>query len=157
MIDVVTDPDRLAALEASGLLAKDVLGRLNHLTYSAVQITGGDASQINVLGGEWQNTIAAYPVPLPDPYPVEQSGCQEVIRQDDTIVIPDTAAHPLTCNLPWVQVWRGYLGAPIHHDGEPIGAMCLLSATPREWRQHDVLALAGFVRLVMLSIDPHRR
>ncbi len=147
------DPARLAALEESGLLDKDVVGRLNHLTFSAVQITGADASQINVLGAVIQHTVAQYPEPLAEAMPVESSGCYEVVRRTATIAITDTVEHPQTCDLPWVQLFRGYLGTPVCFDGQPVGAMCVLSVEPRVWRTHDLLALEGLAQLAALSID----
>lgn len=151
---VITDPDRLAALDASGLLDKDVAGRLNHLAYSATMLTSTDVSQINVLGNLSQTTIAQYPEPLRGPISAESSGCHEVVRLGTTIVIPDTVLHPVTCDLPWVEDFRGYLGTPVHYSGQVIGALCVLTANPRDWHTRDLLTTEGLARLVSLSLEP---
>jgi len=152
----IDDPVRLAALEESGLLDKDVVGRLTHLTYSAVMITGADASQINVLGDVTQHTIAQHPEPRRAPIPVEASACYRVIQQNVTIAVVDAAHDPDACDLPWAQDFRGYLGTPVCYDDEPIGSICVVSVEPREWRRHDELALEGLARLVSLSVELDR-
>ena len=153
----LADPHRLAALEASGLLDKNERGRLSHLTYSAVMLTGADISQINVLGAVIQHTIAQHPLPLREPVPVGVSACYEVIRQDATVVIADAANDPNACDLPWAQEFRAFLGTPVHHDGEPIGSMCVVNVKPREWRSCDRMAVEGLARLVSLSVELDRR
>lgn len=147
------DPVRLAALKTSGLLEKDVAERLNHLTFSAVALTGADASQINMLGDVTQYTIAQHPAPPREAIPVGVSACGEVIRQNTTVVIVDAYNDPDACDLPWAQDFCAFLGTPVHHQGEPIGSMCVVSVKPRVWRLHDRLALEGLSLLVSLSID----
>lgn len=147
--------DRLAALAASGLLEKDVQARLCHLAYTAAALTRADIAQVNVVDGTLQHHVCQWPPPAnPDPRAAETSGCTTVVKTGLTLAITDTCAHPITCDLPWTDQYRGYLGTPILFAGQSVGALCVLSSTPRAWSAHDLLALEGVARLLMLSLDP---
>ena len=57
------------------------------------------------------------------------------------LVVPDSERHPVLCDMPWAQVWRGYLGCPITYDDQVIGSFCVLSQEPRTWTLTDNLTL----------------
>lgn len=83
------------------------------------------------------------------------TGCRHVVAMNAPLSISDAAADPITAEMPWLHLYRAYLGVPVAFQGQPIGALCALSATPRAWSQHDRMALLGVANLVMLSLE-HR-
>jgi len=150
----LSDPDRLAALERSGLLLKGAGERFHHVCYSVVQLLRCDASMLNVITASQQIFVAEYPPSVVErvPVPVEDSGCREVVLARNTLVIPNTREHPIMCVRKWTQEWGGYLGTPVHFDGHIIGSLCALSHQPREWTHHDKLAIETFGALVADSM-----
>lgn len=146
------DPERLAALERSGLMRHAQDQRLNHLCYTAQQLLQCDAVQLNVITESEQHYIAEWPRAAPrSPIRVADAGCREVILASEPVVVPNTIEHPVMCQMPWVATWGGYLGVPLG-GLLPIGSMCALTHQPREWSQQDVLALRSIGDLVLSSI-----
>lgn len=143
------DPNRLAALERSGLLSRALDERLERLVTTAASVLNADASQLNVLTDTSQHRLSRWPpVTCTQVSPVSESGCRHVVEAGTTLVVPDTAEHPVLCVMPWARTWRSYLGTPIDYDSEPIGALCVLTRQPREWSRTDVMALEAVGRLV---------
>lgn len=144
------DPRRLAALSRSGLLLRPLNDRLDRLVATAASVVAADAAQVNVVDDTSQHHLSRWPpVVSTEPRPVQESGCRHVVETGHTLAVPDTLADPVFCVLPWVRDgWRGYLGTPICYEGEPIGALCVLSHQPRRWFRADTLALEAVARLV---------
>lgn len=150
---VLTDPVRLDALERSGLLRKSTEQRIEHLAFSACRLLLADACQINALGAETQHTVVGWP---PGNYPdkrLEDTGCREPVVTRLPFIVDDAKTHPVTCTLPWVDEFRGYLGVPIFYDEQVLGSICVLSNSPRRWKSYEVSAIVGVARLVGMSLD----
>lgn len=140
----LADPVRLEALRRSGLLGRPATERLRRLVRTAAEMVQADAAQLNLVDEHLVHHVALWPVPdgPEGPWPSEQSGCQHVVG-GEVFAVQDSVLHPLTCELPWTGTWRGYLGAPVLFQGEPVGALCVLTRQPREWTSVDVLALSS--------------
>jgi len=147
------DPCRLAALERSGLLFRPLPDRLDRLAEQAAVQLGADAGLLNVLDAESQHHLAQWPERTATVTPVEQTGCQLVITAERTVAVPDALTHPVLCRLPWVETWRGYLGAPVLYDAQVLGSLCVLSREPRAWTNYDALSLRALARLVGQALD----
>ncbi len=147
------DPARLTALQRSGLMRKEVAERLVHICYTAHQLLRADGAQLNVLDDQKQYVQAEWPPAELDPIPIELSGCQEVVKVEKPLVVPDTREHPVMCLLPWSGHWGGYLGVPLCYDGHVIGALCALSHETRNWSDQDVLALQSLSQLATWSLE----
>lgn len=153
--DRLQDSLRLAALERSGLLVKPPTERLRHLVYTAYTLLRADAAQINVLGSKLQHTHVEWPRTGPPTADREiaAAGCRLVLELEGTLVIPDALEHPVACQMPWVGVFRGYIGAVLCYEGEPIGAMCALTVQPRQWTTADKMTLEGLTSLVAQAVE----
>ena len=150
--DYLTDPARLAAVRASGLLGL-VRARLQALTVQARFQLDADAAQVNVVDGELLHHAAASPpasAPTPTD-PAETSGCRVVVEVGDVVAVDDTATDAAWCDLPWAGTWRGYLGAPVRYDGETVGSFCVLTRQPREWTDQDREALRALAVRALTS------
>lgn len=148
------DPERLAALQQSGLLHKSMPERIDHLAFAACRLLLADACQINALTNDTQHTVVGYP---PGNWPDKEladTGCRESVLTRAPFVVTDTKLHPVTCTMTWVEHYRGYLGVPIFYRGlEVLGSICVLSKEPRKWKPYEVSAMTGVARLVAMSLD----
>lgn len=150
----LADPVRLAALRESGLLNRTIDQRLDHLVFTAARLLVADTARINALDQEQQYTVVGWPPgTAPAERPVEDSACRAVVLTGQPLQIPDTALHPVTCDLGWHDVFRGYLGVPVLYDGHVLGSLCVMTYQPRSWRSYEVVGLEGLARLVGMSLD----
>lgn len=147
------DPQRLEALERSGLLRKDVGQRLDHLTFSACRLLQADMSLLNAVDDTFQHTVVGYPPGTTLTLPIELTGCREVVLSGKPLAIPDIVEHPVLCTVPWGERYRSYLGCPISYDDEIIGSICVLSERPRAWKNYEISALEGVARLAGMSLQ----
>lgn len=145
---------RLAALERSGIRLIGVQEALQEACQAAAGLLRGDAAQVNVVTRYEQEFLAEWPRPRRwrKPVPLSNSGCREVVIAEHTLVIDDTHEHPVVCVMPWVQDWRGYIGAPIAYDTQVIGSLCVLTKEPRDWTDGDVAALEVLADKVSASL-----
>jgi GAF domain-containing protein len=150
---ILDDPQRLRALERSGLLRHPLGEQLNRLCYTAQQLLNADAVQLNALTETHQVHIAEWPRVKRDDIPITTSGCQSVAVAGVPIVIPNTIEHPVTCVMPWSATWQGYMGVPLKHEGQTIGSLCALTHEPRQWRDIDVTALQALAAMAMGSLQ----
>lgn len=147
------DPERLQALADSGLLNKNVQARMEHLAFASCRLLLADVSQLNAMDEHFRYVVAGYP---PGDWPIllsGQSGCREVIEQGVALSIEDSRQHPVTCSMPWVERFRGYLGVPVSYHGQILGSLCVLSVEPRAWKDYEVAALSGVARLAGMSLE----
>lgn len=157
---VLSDPDRLAALRAAGLVGSGPEPVFDDLTRLAAAVTGCSLAAITFVdeyrtfwksvpsleyGGAaaWQNAVpdsfCYFPVGMGAPFIVE-----------DAAVDPRTEGHPAI--EPWgVGAWAGFpiLGP----GGEAIGSMCVIDPSPRVWRPQDLETMAALSRAVSNEIN----
>ena len=148
-------PERLLALERSGLLRHDVVGRLDLLCETACTILEVPMSQVNILGSDYQVNIGKWPPDDDRVMDVRLTICKEVIAALEPVVVPDTLLHPVMCLSPIVTVSgaRSYLGVPIFFSGEAIGTFCVGDLVVRNWHTWNVAGLQGLARLAGLAVN----
>lgn len=152
----LSDRDRIAALERSGLLKKDLDGRIQHLAYTAYSLLKADAAQLNVHIDGIQRTVAEWPRAAPVDLPAPDSGCYQVLVAEQTLAVPDTLDHPTMCVLPWANTFRGYLGAVVCFDNQAVGTLCALSIEKRCWTPLEIVTIEAVARLVTLCLEEER-
>ncbi|MDI6100259.1 SpoIIE family protein phosphatase [Actinoplanes sp. NEAU-A12] len=159
---VLSDPDRLAALAASGQTDSGPEQVFDDLTRLAVRVTGCAISAITFVGETrtywksvphlpyggaeaWQNAVG-------DSFCYFAIGAGEPFIVEDAEKDPRTAGHPAIG--PWgVGAWAGF---PIlSADGHAIGTMCVIDPEPRTWRSGDLETMAILARAVSSEIN-HR-
>ncbi|MEP2982698.1 MAG: GAF domain-containing sensor histidine kinase [Sulfitobacter sp.] len=82
--------------------------------------------------------------------PLSHSFCKHVRDTGEPLVVTDARKHPLLKDNPAITEFGivSYLGIPFHGDrGMPIGALCCISPSPKEWEMEDVEALAELVTI----------
>jgi GAF domain-containing protein len=152
-VNQLTDPIRIEALQRSGLLDRTVAQRLDHLAFAAARLLLADAALINGLDGGSQYTPVGWPQGEWPVHPVGVSGCQHVVLTGQPFVVNDALVNPVTCEMPWAERFRAYLGVPVCYDDHIIGSLCVLNAAPRTWKPYEIQALEGVSRLVTMSLE----
>ena len=77
--------------------------------------------------------------------PINQSFCVHAVEDNNTLCIPDALQDERFRENPLVKAdpgIRAYAGVPIRlREGPPIGAICAISTSPKEWSDKDVALL----------------
>lgn len=150
---LLDDPARLQALQASGLLRKDVPRRFDHLVFTAATLLRADVAELNVVTATMQYTTAGWPPGVHVARTIADSGCRVVIEGGVTLAVSDAVMHPIMCEKSWAGEHRGYLGTPVMFQNECVGSLCVLTYKVREWSRLDVQALEGLANLASLSLE----
>lgn len=157
---VLSDPERLAALSASGQVGSAPEQTFDDLARLAASVTGCDISAITFVGEtctywksvphlpyggveKWQNAVGDsfcyFPVGMNAPFIVQ-----------DAVTDPRTAGHPAIG--PWgVGAWAGF--PIVTADGQAIGSMCVIDAHPRVWTADELETLEILARAVSGEIN----
>lgn len=153
--DPINDPERLDALQRSGLLRHDERERFDILCETAASLLSVPIAQLNVLNADEQISVGAYPCDTMRRLRVQDTNCQVTIRAAEPVIVENTLLHPIMCISPLTQVLgvRSYLGVPVFFDEEPVGAFCVADYKVREWGGWDVIGLQGLARLAGLAVD----
>lgn len=83
--------------------------------------------------------------------PLSHSFCLHVKRSNAPLVVPYALDHPVVRNNPAILAMNvvAYLGVPIATpDGNPIGALCVISGKERHWSDNDIATLEDLANCV---------
>jgi GAF domain-containing protein len=153
----VRSPDRLAAVERSGLaglLPEDAFDRLIEL---AVELIGVPRGVIALVDSERTTAMSSvgFPEGLALFAPIDQSFCRFVVSSGRPFVVEDANNDPRTIGDPAIQAfgavsWAGY---PIEDgDGVVLGTLCVMDSGPHEWTATDLQVLATLARAASTEI-----
>ena len=143
----VLDPDRLGALEATGLVDTDSEAEFDRLTSLTARSTGAPISLVALVGRDRSFFKSAHGLPEMPPdrsVPLSHSMCQHVVSSGEPLVVSDTRSHPvLRDNAAVTEMGAGaYLGVPIRSPaGHVLGTLCSVDVEAREWSLDDVATL----------------
>ena len=147
------DPDRLAALAETGLLASGPDERLDRLSRLAARASGAPRAAISLVDALGQVFVGSHGMPpdAPSRTGIAESVCRHVVEGGRPIVLPDLADEPGLA-LPAGPV-RAYLGVPLATArGHVLGAFCLMDVRPRAWTVEDRATLGEFADAAMAEI-----
>ncbi|SNR64805.1 bifunctional diguanylate cyclase/phosphodiesterase [Blastococcus mobilis] len=107
-------------------------------------------------GGEWliHNTVKTVDLPVTARFVQrrDRTHCDLMVSGRIGSVVPDSAGHPLTAELPGVVEWglRAYVGVPVHRrNGALWGSLCVLARDPDErLTERD----AGVLRVIAAAV-----
>jgi serine phosphatase RsbU (regulator of sigma subunit) len=157
---VLSDPERLASLAATGQVGTAPEPAFDDLARLASSVTGCGLAAITFVGEyrtywksvpslpyggleAWQNPVGDdfcyFPVGLNGPFIVE-----------DAVNDPRTAGHPAIG--PWgVGAWAGF--PIVTTDNQPVGSMCVIDPSPRKWTPGELRALETLARAVSSEVN----
>ncbi|WP_309740697.1 GAF domain-containing sensor histidine kinase [Chamaesiphon sp. OTE_20_metabat_361] len=156
----VLQPDRLAELEATGLLDSSVEETFDRFTRLASTILKTPVSLVSLVDRERQFFKSS--IGLQEPWassretPLSHSFCQHVVETSEPLCIVDTRLHPLfkehlgTIELGVV----AYLGVPITTaKGHTLGSFCAIDTKPREWTPEELATLSDLTALLIGQVE----
>lgn len=150
------DPERLAAVERTGLLdspREDSYDRLVAMVVDALQVPSAAVSLIDNRRQFYKSAVGL-PIELDQAreLPVDQSICQYTIDGGDILTVEDARLHDVLKDHPAVlsKLAVSYMGIPLKDDqGHAVGTLCVWDDQPREWtvgHQQILQDLAWIVR-----------
>lgn len=157
------DPRRASALADSGLLDAPAEPRFDRVTRLACDVLGTPVSLLSVVDVDRQFLVSQ--VGLPEPTAprrqarLTHSLCQHVVATDQPLVVPDARLHPVLgeCLADDELDVVAYLGVPVRwHDGEVLGAICVIAPIARHWSGGDVDVLTGIAEQVHTELALRR-
>ncbi len=156
----VTDPDRLSALQASGLLSEEFSPSLDRWTRLAAGLIDTPVALLSLVDADRQY-FKSY-VGLPDEVasdretPLSHSFCQHVVSSQRALVISDARKHPLVSDNGAVADLGviAYAGQPVTTaDGHTLGAFCVIDDSPREWTTQELGLLEDLAAGLLAEIE----
>lgn len=152
----LTSPERLAALQNTGLLdcpASD--DRLDTFTRLAAQIVDVPTVLISLVEDTRQyfkSVASTDDSACKGWYPLNACYCQDVIGVAMPLIMADAWAEPEFASR--ASKIRGYAGIPLMTaNGQVIGSFCALDENPRNWTKRDVEVLTALAGAVTCEIQ----
>jgi signal transduction histidine kinase len=155
----LTDPHRLAALRATGLLDSQPEEAFDRLTRLAVKLLRAPISIVSLVDDRRQ--FFKSHVGLIEPWataretPLTHSFCQHVVSTGKPFIVSDAPNHPIVRDnlaIPDLGV-IAYAGMPlITEDGETIGSFCAIDTQARVWTQDELDAIESLAATAMTEL-----
>ena len=150
----ITDPKRLAALYATGLLdspREEVYDRITRAAADALDAPHAAVSLIDVDRQFFKSTVGmGGDSPEERQVPLDRSVCQYAVANGAPLILEDARVDPVFKNHPVVRDGSvvAYLGIPlIDDDGNAIGTLCVFDDKPRLWGTGHVQVLSDLAAL----------
>ena len=145
---VISDPERLSAVRATGLLDA-AEPTFDSLTRLAARLLRAPAAFVSLVDESRDFYVSA--VGLDDALGstrelTGETFCHYTLAgatPEAPLVIPDTAAHPTFGDVPTVRSMgvAAYMGVPLVVGGHPVGALCVVDTVPRDWTPEETEVL----------------
>jgi diguanylate cyclase (GGDEF)-like protein len=150
------DPERLAAVEATGLMdapAPEAMQRLSRLISHLLRVP---VALVSFVDDERQYFVGATGFEV-EPFaserqtPLSHSFCQHVVTSGEQLAVEDSRGDSRFEGNRGVDELgiTAYLGVPVRSDdGHLLGSLCAIDSEPREWTAEDEAALRDLGELV---------
>ncbi len=157
--EAIRDPERLAALRATGLLDSEVEEVFDRLTRLAVKLLGVPAAFISLVdeNRDFYKSACGFGEALDSAR--EMTGrtfCHYAIQSEEPLVIDDTEGDPVYREIPTVKSLGvgAYVGVPLVIDGnKALGSFCAIDLKPRQWTPREVEVLTELAASAKREIE----
>ena len=156
----LSDPRRIAAVRATGLLDTAPEQPFDDLADLAATITGCARAFITLVDADrsfWKSCVGVDLQQAPERQsPVRESFCYFLVGLGSRFVIDDAAEDPRTRDHPSITPMKigGWAGYPVlGPGGEVLGSMCVIDENPHAWQSAELAALATLARAVSNEIN----
>lgn len=147
--EAIYDPERLAAVRATGLLdtgPEDNFDRLARLAAMLLDAPMAFVTLVDDRRSFWKSAVGTLPAEVAGERetPVEHSFCQHVVGSRAAVFVDDAELDPRTSVNPLVQSLnvRAWAGFPVRSPaGEVLGSFCVVDHRPRRWSERDMEVL----------------
>jgi PAS domain S-box-containing protein len=141
--DPLHDPDRLAAVRATGLLDTPPETEFDRLTRIAARLFGTPISLLTLVEANRQFFKSSVGTPVRETN-IDSSLCRFVAVRNAPLILTDAAADPrFATHLAHTELGiRSYLGIPVRsRRGHVVGSFCVADRAPRLWTDDDMSIL----------------
>jgi hypothetical protein len=152
---VIADPERLAALRATGLLdspPEELYDRITRAAADALDAPFAAVSLVDVDRQFFKSSVGIDDgTPQSRQTPLNRSMCQYAVANGASLVVEDARNDPVFRHHPAVVdgTVGAYLGIPLKDsDGNAIGTLCVFDIKPRLWSTGHVQILNDLAGLV---------
>jgi GAF domain len=158
------DPDRVGALEATGLLDSEIDPAFDRIARLAAQVLNAPVALVSLVDADRQFFKSC--LGLPEPWasrrgtPLSHSFCQHAVASREPLIVDDAREHAvLGDNLAIRDMGVvAYAGIPlIDSEDNALGTLCVIDSQPRHWTSHQVQLLADLAASVVTEITLARR
>ncbi|WP_285503990.1 GAF domain-containing SpoIIE family protein phosphatase [Actinokineospora sp. NBRC 105648] len=156
----LSDPARLAAVRATGLLDTGPEAAFDDLASLAAALTGCGRAFVTLVDERrsfWKACIGVDLHEVPDRQdPVRESFCYFLVGLGDTFAVEDAVNDPRTRDHPSVRPMNigAWAGHPIFDgDGRVLGSLCVIDDRPHPWDPAVLASLATLARAVSTEIS----
>jgi len=156
----VTDPERVEAVRATGLLDSDVTPEFDRVARLAAHVLNAPVALVSLVDADRQFFKSC--LGLPEPWssergsPLSHSFCQHPVASREPLLVDDAREHPvLRDNLAIRDMGViAYAGVPlIDADGFALGTLCVIDSRPRHWTTHQLQLLRDLAASVVTEIS----
>lgn len=138
----VVDPDRLRAVEATGMVDSLPEAAFDRLASLAADLLDAPLAFVTAVDAErsWYKSLVGASADGRRWGPVEESFCQYVVGAGEACLFDDAREDPVAGRNPAVArgevvAWAGF---PVHApDGHVLGTLCVVDTEPRRWTDRD--------------------
>ena len=154
----VRDPERLAALQQSGLLETGSEEEFDRFTRMAARLVGAPIARLSVVDDEAQHFKSAIG-PLPATgrsTPLTHAICKHVVGEQAPLRIDDAANDSRVAGNGAVldDGTGAYLGVPVQSpDGHVLGSLCVADAQAHPWSESDLEVLGDLAHAVETELE----
>ncbi len=159
LAEVLHNPHRLAALNATGLLDGPANDAFDRLTALAARILDAPVALVSLVDSDRQ--VFASCLGLPEPWvssretPLSHSFCQHTLTTGAPLVISDARDHPLVLDNLAIRDLQviAYAGIPlVTGEGQVLGSFCVIDHQPRQWTEREIGILRDLAHSVLTEI-----
>lgn len=149
----ITDPDRLQALYATGLLdspPEEAYDRITRAAAAALDAPSAAMSLIDVDRQFFKSSVGMGTAEEDRQTPLGRSVCQYAVANGAALLLEDARTDPVFRNHPAVLDGSvvAYLGIPlIDHEDNAVGTLCVFDDKPRLWGTGHVQILSDLAHL----------
>jgi GAF domain-containing protein len=153
----VKNPERLAAVEHSGLIGLSGDDAFDRLLELAIAVTGAPRGVIALVDAKYTTAISGYGFPegLPLFAPIDFSFCRFVVGHGRPFLVEDAPNDPRTIGDPAIEAFGAvaWIGFPVEDSHRNVlGNFCLMDASPREWTQLDIQTVATLAQAASTEV-----
>lgn len=147
----ITDPDRLQALYATGLLDSPPDEAYDRITRAAAAALDAPSAAMSLIDVDRQFFKSS--VGMGDDErqtPLDRSVCQYAVANGSALLLEDARTDPVFRNHPAVRdgTMVAYLGIPLtDNDDNAVGTLCVFDVKPRLWGTGHVRILSDLAQL----------
>ena len=157
---IASDPARMKALRATGLLDSGADEAFDRLTHLAAKLLNAPVALVSLVDEDRQFFKSS--IGLAEPWhsarqtPLSHSFCQHTLLTRETLVIEDARSHVLVRENPAIRDLDvvAYAGVPlITAAGHVLGTLCVIDHRPRSWTADQIDTLETLTASVLSEIN----